>query len=98
MQSPVVLINVFSVPKGEEEVFLNVWTAALELMKNEPGLIEAKLHRSLDLEARFQFINVAQWESSQAWEAAFSKPELKAIASQATFEQNPALYKVEVQS
>ncbi|MBW4447614.1 MAG: antibiotic biosynthesis monooxygenase [Spirirestis rafaelensis WJT71-NPBG6] len=98
MSSPVVLINVFSVPQGSEEQFIKVWTEALELMKNEPGFIDAKLHRSLEKDARFQFINVAHWESPEAWKNAFSKPQLKAVGSQALFEENPALYKVEVQT
>jgi heme oxygenase (mycobilin-producing) len=98
MQSSVVLINVFSVPQSSEEQFIKVWTEALEFMKNEPGFIDAKLHRSLDPDARFQFINVAHWESSEAWKTAFSKPQLKALGSQAVFEQNPALYSVVVQT
>jgi heme-degrading monooxygenase HmoA len=98
MESPVVLINVFSVPKGGEEEFIKMWTEALEFMKNEPGFIDAKLHRSLDPDARFQFINVAHWESPQAWKAAFSKPELQELGLLVPFEQNPALYRVEVQA
>jgi heme-degrading monooxygenase HmoA len=98
MSSSVVLINVFSVLQGSEEQFIKVWTEALELMKNEPGFIDAKLHRSIDKDAKFQFINVAHWESAEAWKNAFSKPQLKAVGSQALFEQNPALYKVEVET
>ncbi|MEH1943723.1 MAG: antibiotic biosynthesis monooxygenase [Nostoc sp.] len=68
-------------------------------MKNEPGFIETKLHRSLDPTSRFQFINIAKWSTQEAWQAAFSKR----LAQQEIFEQqlpveaNPALYKVEVQ-
>ncbi|BAZ25988.1 Heme-degrading monooxygenase HmoB [Kalymmatonema gypsitolerans NIES-4073] len=98
MTLPVVLINTFSIPKGTEEDFVKMWTEALEFIKNEPGFIDAKLHRSLDSDARFQFINVAHWESQEAWKAAFSKLALQEeIVKQLPFEQNPALYRVEVE-
>ena len=98
MSSPVVLINVFSVPQGSEEQFIKFWTEALELMKNEPGFINAKLHRSLEKDTRFQFINVAHWESPEAWKNALSKPQFQAVGSQASFEENPALYRVELET
>ncbi|MBD3887573.1 antibiotic biosynthesis monooxygenase [Phormidium tenue FACHB-886] len=60
MNTSVVLINLFSVPQGREEEFANLWTEALELIKNEPGFIDANLHRSLDSNAQFQFVNVAR--------------------------------------
>lgn len=67
-------------------------------MKSEPGFIDAKLHRSIDKDAKFKFINVAHCPSAEAWKNAFSKPQLKTVGSQALFEQNPALYKVEVET
>jgi quinol monooxygenase YgiN len=75
-----------------------MWTEALEFIKNEPGCIDAKLHRSLDPDTRFQFINIAHWESEEAWNAAFSKLQLEDMVKKVPFEQNPALYRVEVQS
>ncbi|MEH2279583.1 MAG: antibiotic biosynthesis monooxygenase family protein [Nostoc sp.] len=99
MDSSVVLINVFSIPQGMESEFLDKWHQTAELMKNEPGFIETKLHRSLEPTARFQFINIAKWSSQSTWEAAFSKR----ISQQEIFEQqllieaNPALYQVEVE-
>ncbi len=97
MEKPVVLINVFSVPKGKEEEFAKMWTEALEFIKNEPGFIDAKLHRSLDPNAQFQFINVAHWESQEDWKAAFSKLASQEFVKQVPYEQIPALFKVEVQ-
>lgn len=65
MKSPVVLINVFSVPQGKEEEFAKMWTEALEFIKNEPSFIDTTLHRSRDSNARFQFINVAHWDDRE---------------------------------
>jgi heme-degrading monooxygenase HmoA len=55
MDAPIVLINVFSVPQGQEEEFTKMWTEALEFIKHEPGFIDANLHRSLEPNARFHF-------------------------------------------
>lgn len=95
MKSTVVLINPFSVPKGREEEFIKMWNETAERMKNEPGFIETKLHRSLDPDARFQFINIAHWESQEAWQAAVSK--VRISEQHLPIEANPALYRVEVQ-
>jgi len=95
MEAPVVLINPFSVPQGQEEEFIKTWKQTAQLMKNEPGFIDTKLHRSLDPDARFQFINIALWESAEAWRTAMAKHETK--EKQMPIEANPALYRVEVQ-
>ncbi|MBO3459400.1 antibiotic biosynthesis monooxygenase [Aetokthonos hydrillicola Thurmond2011] len=100
MQSPITLINVFTVSLGKEDEFIRLWNETAHLMKKEPGFIDTKLHRSLDPNAEFAFINIAHWESQQNWQQAIdSNPKLQdwwaqiALISQA----HPALYKVEVQ-
>ncbi|MBW4599312.1 MAG: antibiotic biosynthesis monooxygenase [Calothrix sp. FI2-JRJ7] len=96
MASSVVLINVFTVPQGKEDEFIKIWNETGQFLKNASGFIDAKLHRSLDANARFQFINVAHWESVEAYEAAISEhqPKEKQVA---WLEANPALYTVEAQ-
>ncbi len=101
MQSPVILINPFSVPKGREAEFLKLWNEIAQYIKDQPGFIDSKLHRSLDPDARFQFINIAHWESAEAWQTAMSKavPKTQELAKQLPFEYDysPALYRVEVE-
>ncbi|MBV8885567.1 MAG: antibiotic biosynthesis monooxygenase [Chroococcidiopsidaceae cyanobacterium CP_BM_RX_35] len=99
MSSSVVLINVFVVPKGKEEEFISTWKETAQQMKNQPGFIDTKLHRSLDSDARFQFINVAHWESPESWQAAMAQVQPKESSGKTSFkvEANPALYQVEVQ-
>lgn len=97
MPSSVVLINVFSVAEADEAEFLKVWTKALELIKDEPGFIDAKLHKSLDTSAQFQFINVAHWENQEAWKTAFEKLQTEAFTHQVAYQQYPALYQVVVE-
>jgi heme-degrading monooxygenase HmoA len=60
---PVILINPFEVPAGKEEQFLKAWNEAAELLRHVPGFRSTRLHESLDPQAKFRFVNVAEWES-----------------------------------
>ncbi len=97
----VALINVFAVTQiGKEDEFIRLWNETANLMTKEPGFIDTKLHQSLDSKARFQFVNIAHWESQEAWQQAIeSNPGLqdwwKKIAVIA--EANPALYTIAVE-
>jgi heme-degrading monooxygenase HmoA len=72
---PVVLINAFEVPAGEDEAFLEGWERAREFLSAQEGYLSTKLHRSLAPAADFRFVNVALWESEQAFRDATSRPE-----------------------
>ncbi len=66
----VTLINPFEVPKGEEQAAIAHWEKARNFLKSQPGYISTKLHRSIQPDARFHMINVAEWESEEAFKAA----------------------------
>jgi heme-degrading monooxygenase HmoA len=66
-------------------------------MTHEPGFLDTTLHRSLVPDARFQFINIAHWESVEAWQAAFAKHAPNAMLIQAGLDATPALYRVVVE-
>lgn len=55
----VTLINPFEVSEGQEEQFLKEWTEAAEVLRQEPGFLSTRLHKSLNPQAKFRFINVA---------------------------------------
>jgi heme-degrading monooxygenase HmoA len=74
-REPVVLINAFEVPEGADEAFLQGWERARELLRTQEGYLSTKLHRSLSPDADFRFVNVALWESEQAFQDATSQPE-----------------------
>ncbi len=96
MRSPVVLINVFSVPKEvNEDEFLKKWLETAEKMKAQPGFIDTKLHSSLDENAEFRFINIAHWESDEAWQAAMSNVDIQEI--KLPIKAHPNLYSVAVE-
>jgi heme oxygenase (mycobilin-producing) len=74
---PVVLINAFEVPEGEDEAFLRGWERQREFLGTREGYLSTRLHRSLSPDADFRFVNVALWESAQAFRQATSRPEFR---------------------
>jgi heme oxygenase (mycobilin-producing) len=70
-------INVFEVPVEQIDTFIVHWRELAKIMSTAPGFRNARLHRALSSQTRFQIINVANWESPQAWEAATANPEFQ---------------------
>ena len=67
---PVTLINVFIVPADKHDEFLSHWTRTTEVFRKKPGFIETHLHRNTGVgNGTFQFVNIAKWESAEAWRA-----------------------------
>jgi heme oxygenase (mycobilin-producing) len=92
-----ILINPFEVPQGQEEEFLRHWHAAATQMRGAPGFISTRLHQSLNPQAKFRFINVAEWESPQHFQAAILTKAFQEIARKMPFAGYPALYQVIVE-
>ncbi len=91
----IVLINTFVVPTHMEDAFLHWWRLSRMFFSAQPGFVSAKLHRSLDQKERYRFINVAEWESTDAYRQALSsmwtavpRPTIPGL------EWHPALYEV----
>ena len=91
----VVLINPFTVPEGREAEALEAWHAARDFLSRKPGYVSTRLHRALDPKAEFALINVAVWESPEAFVAA-----IRAMRAAGVFPDipgvvpHPALYRV----
>jgi len=95
MNIPVVAINVYSVPQGKEADFLLLWQELKETLLQGPGFLRGKLHRSFQASARFNFINVVEWENahySQAYEQ--SVPWMKSKLTDLGVETTPAMFAV----
>lgn len=54
----------------KEEQFLPIWLEAAEHMRHAPGFHSLRLHKSLDPQTKFRFVNIAEWESAQQWQEA----------------------------
>ncbi len=89
-----VLINPFDVPEDvPDDRFLEGWGRAADYMRTRPGFISTRLHRAVSPNARFRFVNVAEWASQEDFQAAVSAPEFQQMAAGAP-PNYPALYEV----
>ena len=73
VEAHVVLINPFIVPEGKLAESIVFWENARDYLKEQPGYVSTKLHKSLKPDATFELINVAVWESAEAFMAATQK-------------------------
>jgi heme-degrading monooxygenase HmoA len=90
----ITLVNCFEVPVGREEDFFALWQQVNSYMRGKTGYLGHKLHRSFPPDARFRFVNVAQWASLEDFNAAHDAG-FRALVSQpawATFRSFPTLY------
>ena len=77
--SPVVLMNVFTLDKADEQAFLQAWQGDATFMKQQPGFISTQLHRAIGESPTY--FNYAVWESTAAFRAAFTHPQFRAKIS-----------------
>jgi heme-degrading monooxygenase HmoA len=75
--SPVTFINTFVLKSHkDEEQFLANWARDGNYMKSQYGMLSGQLHRSVGEQANI-FVNIAIWESTEAFRRAFNDPEFK---------------------
>jgi heme-degrading monooxygenase HmoA len=77
--TPVVLVNVFTLDKADEQTFLQAWHDDALFMKRQPGFISTQLHRAIGESPTY--LNYAVWESTAQFRAAFTHPEFRARLS-----------------
>lgn len=91
----VTLINVFEVPNGSLEASIEFWKLSRDFLKTQPGYVSTKLHQSISPDAKYMLVNVAVWESAEAFRAASSKMMAsKSIAPVEGLQFIPGLYTV----
>ncbi len=89
------LINVFQVPPERDEEFLRLWEQANEMLQAASGYASTRLHRALQPDARYRFINVAELDSVEDWRAVVTSPEFVELSARmAEFQPAPALFTV----
>jgi heme-degrading monooxygenase HmoA len=71
---PITFINVFEIEPEQVDGFLAGWRERAEFMSKQPGFRSFRLHRALRPDARFQLVNVAEWDSAEALRAATAQP------------------------
>jgi heme-degrading monooxygenase HmoA len=75
----IVLVNVFTLDKADEQTFLQAWQVDADFMKRQPGFISTQLHRAIGESPTY--LNYAVWESTVDFRAAFTHPEFRAKLS-----------------
>ena len=92
----VTLVNCFEIPAGREDEFFALWQEVNNYMRGKPGYLGHKLHRALGPDAKFRFVNVAQWESGEHFRGSHDEG-FRALISKpawAAFRSEPGLYEV----
>jgi heme oxygenase (mycobilin-producing) len=89
---PVVLINLFEVPAGADEGFIAAWERGRDFLQAQDGYRSTQLHQSLSPDATFRFVNVAEWASPAAFQAAIGQPGFP--GREMPFPAHPGLYQV----
>jgi heme oxygenase (mycobilin-producing) len=95
---PITLINVFEIRLEDVEPFLRDWQKRAEFMARQPGFRSLRLHRALSVDARFQLVNVAEWDSAEALQAATAQQDFQRSAQRSMREfkmtAHPGVYRV----
>lgn len=73
-EAPFVFINLFEIAEDDIEQFVSDWERRAKVMGQQPGFMSANVYKSLLPDNQFQLVNVAQWQSYDAWVAANNDP------------------------
>jgi heme-degrading monooxygenase HmoA len=76
---PVVLVNIFTLAKADEEAFLHAWRDDVLFMKQQPGFTSTQLHRAVGESPTY--LNYEVWETTAHFRAAFTSPAFRAKPS-----------------
>ena len=72
---PVILVNTFRVAPEDADRLVEAWSVDAAYLKAKPGFISTQLHRGIG--GSTTFLNVAVWESVEAFRGAFSDPKFQ---------------------
>jgi heme-degrading monooxygenase HmoA len=78
--APVVLLSTFLVKPEHVEEFVAGFRKQFAIMRKQPGLISAQLHRGIA--GSCLFMNYVIWESTDAFKHGFESPEFQAQLKQ----------------
>ncbi|MCP2320057.1 Heme-degrading monooxygenase HmoA [Nocardia amikacinitolerans] len=95
----VTFVNVFEIAPETVTEFTEGWGERARMMRAAPGFRAVRLHRALSEQARFQLVNVAQWDSLEAWQAAAGSSAMRTATDTARIHATPntGIYRVAVE-
>lgn len=68
-EAPVAFIELIEVPAQDLDGFIADWNARSETARKASGFISTTLYRALLSDAKYQLINITQWQSYDLWAA-----------------------------
>ena len=74
---PITIMTIWEGSAEQVEEFIMQWRVRAEIMAAAPGFRDAKLHRAVSSQARFQLVNVAHWDSQAHLDAAHDNDEFR---------------------
>jgi heme-degrading monooxygenase HmoA len=95
---PVTLINSFHVAPDRDQAFRELWGITSTYFIARPGFVSLRLHRAVNDDTAYRWVNVAVWESEAAFRAAHGTAEFRALVTApgwAEFPSLPALFEVD---
>jgi heme-degrading monooxygenase HmoA len=97
---PVTLINSFQVAPGRDLAFRAVWDETSRYFIARPGFVSLRLHRAVNDDAPYRWVNVAVWESEAAFRAAHGTEQFRNLVTApawSEFPSVPALFEVDTE-
>jgi heme oxygenase (mycobilin-producing) len=100
---PFIFVNAIEIPADQIDAFLSGWQERAGFMRRQPGFRDYRMLRALSPDSRFQLINVARWDTPEAFHEAAANPEfreqLQALNANPEFKvaANPGMYRVALQ-
>src|SRR6478735_7182820 len=99
---PITLINIFEIGADDVDQFLREWEERAEFLGRQPGFRSLRLHRAVNPDSRFQLVNVAEWDSAEALQAATAQDFFQQSAQRSVQEfavaAYPAVYRVVIEA
>ena len=94
MPEPLTLINAFEVPHDKAHQFVAAWETTRDYLSSRPSYIDTSLHRAVNPNTGFQFVNIAHWRSTDEFAAATQSQSFRsAAAGLAGYQAHPGLYR-----
>jgi heme-degrading monooxygenase HmoA len=89
-------INLFTVPVGRDEQFMQLWKRVNVYIAAQPGYRNHRLHRALSDDAAYRYVNYVEWDSAGAWADAHDAGFRERVADPgwAEFTTTPALFEI----
>jgi heme oxygenase (mycobilin-producing) len=101
---PFVFVNAFEIPADQIDAFLTGWQDRADFMRRQPGFGGYRMLRALSPDSRFQLINIARWDSPEAFRDATADPgfrkQLQELNDNPEFDVTavPGLYRVALEA